>query len=102
MVEVSTVSYTHLDVYKRQPECFLDMCRVGRFPEKPATERDRIPDRFEGVGGEFLGNESNERTRGAVVAHDVMAINGNRSGTRIDDPADNADQCRFAGTIRAK
>ncbi len=57
---------------------------------------------FERVGMEFLRDEADERARGAVVGDDVMAIDGHLAGRGIDDAADDADQRRLAGPVRAE
>lgn len=45
---------------RQRPEHLFYVRRIGRLPEKPAAEADRIPDRFEGVRRKLLGHESDE------------------------------------------
>ncbi len=71
-------------------------------PEQAAGEADRIQHRLEGVGGQFLRHEPDGPARGAVVAGDVVAVDQHRAGTRRDDAADDVDQRRLAGPVRAE
>jgi hypothetical protein len=50
--------------------------RVGRLAEQAAAEADRGPHRLEGVGRQLLRHQADQRARGAVVAHDVVAVDG--------------------------
>src|SRR5207249_10823380 len=61
-----------------------------------------ISHRFERVGRELLGYETDQRPRGAVVGDDVVAVDPNVAGRRIDDPADDANQRRLACAVGAE
>ena len=80
----------------------LDDGRRGRLAEQAAGERDRGPDRFEGAGGQLLRDQADHAARGAKVAADVVAGDGDGAGRRVDDPADDADQRGLAGTVGAE
>ena len=51
----------------------------GRLAEQAAAEAHRVPDRLEGVGGQLLRHQADERARGAVVADDVVAVDADRA-----------------------
>src|SRR6202012_2326145 len=70
--------------------------------EQSAAEAHRRPHRLEGVGGQFLRHEADLRARGAIVAHDVVAVRRDAPAARRDDAADDVDQRGLAGAIRAE
>jgi hypothetical protein len=79
------------------------MCAgFGRLAEQAAAERHRRPHRFEGVGGQFLRHQADQRARGAVVGDDVVAVDRTRARAGIDDAADDADQRGLAGAVGAE
>src|SRR4051812_11010209 len=80
----------------------LDERRVGALAEQPAAEADGRPDRLEGVGRELLRHEADLRPRGPVVRHDVVPVGQNGAARRVDDAADDADQRRLPGAVRAE
>ena len=84
----------------RSLQHLVDVAGVGRLAEQAAAEAHVRPHRLEGVGGQFLRHEADQRARGAVVADDVMAVDRDRAGGRIDDAADDADQRGLAGAVR--
>ena len=67
--------------------------------EQAAAERHRRPHRLEGVGGQFLRHQPDQRARRAELRDDVMAGRRHRAGARIDDAADDVDQRRLAGAV---
>ena len=81
---------------------FLDVGGLGSEAEQAAAERDRRPHRFEGVGRQFLRHEPDEGARGAPIADDVVAVDFDGPGARLDYPADRADERRFARAIGAQ
>jgi hypothetical protein len=80
----------------------LDVRRVGLPAEQPAAEADRRPDAFEGIGVQFLRDQADLAARGAIVADDVVAVGEHGARARIDDAADDVDQRRLAGAVRAE
>ena len=81
----------------------FSMCAgLARLAEQAAAEGHGRPHRFEGVGRQFLRHEADHRARGAVVGDDVVAVDEDAAGGRIDDAADDADQRRLAGAVRAE
>ena len=81
---------------------FLHIGRVLGLAEQPAAERDRGPDRLEGVGGQLLGHQADGGPGGAEIPHDVMTVGQHGAGGGIDDAADDADQGRLAGAVGAQ
>ncbi len=45
---------------------------IARLAEESAAEGDRCPDRFEGIGREFLRDETDHRSGHAVISADVV------------------------------
>ena len=54
----------------------LDMRGIFRLAEQAAAEADGRPHRFERIGVQFLRHQPDQRARGAVVAVDVVAADG--------------------------
>src|SRR5690606_32990668 len=79
-----------------------DQCRIARLAEQAAAEADRRPYRLEGVGGQLLRHEADAGARLPVVADNVEAVDGDGAGGRVDEAADDADQRRLAGAVRAE
>jgi hypothetical protein len=52
----------------------LEHRRVGLFAEQAAGVADGCDHGLEAVGGQFLRDQADQRTSGAVVPHHVMAI----------------------------
>jgi hypothetical protein len=63
------------------------------------SERSRRPNGLEGVGGEFLRHEADQRARRAILFREMMSVDQDRAGRRIDDAADDVDQRGLAGAI---
>jgi hypothetical protein len=80
----------------------FDVLRVRPLAEQAAAERYRRPDRFEGIGGEFLRHQTDQRAGGAVIGDDVVPADPHAARAGLDDAADDADQCRLAGTVGAE
>ena len=80
----------------------LEVRRVRRAAEEAAAEAHRAPHRLEHVGVQLLRDQTDLRPRGTVVAHDVVAVDEDPSRGRRDDAADDADQRRLAGAVRAE
>src|ERR1700724_2706486 len=78
------------------------MGRVGRLAEEAAAEAHGRPDRLERIRGQFLRDKTDHGSRCPVVADDVMTASHDGASGRIDDPADDIDQCRLACAIWAK
>src|SRR5208337_5027979 len=51
---------------------------------------------------QFLRHKPDQRAGGAVFADDVMAGDQHAAARRLDDAADDADQRRLAGAVRAE
>ncbi len=83
-------------------EHFLDMRGIGRLAEQSARKPQGRRRRLEGVGGQLLRHQPDQRARRAVVGNDVVTVDGDLAGGRIDDAADDADQRRLAGAVRAE
>ena len=77
-----------------------DVIRIGALAPQPTAEAHRRPHRLEGVGGQFLGHEADQRSRRPIVADDVVPIDRHAPLGRVDDAADDADQRRLAGAVR--
>src|SRR4051812_23529679 len=75
---------------------------VCRLAEQAAAEGQRAPYRCEGVTGEVLWNQANHGTRCSVVPQDVVAVDCDAAGGRIDDAADDVDQRGLAGAVWAE
>ena len=78
------------------------MGRIGGLAEQPTAERHGSPYRFESIGGQFLRDEADHRARRAVIGNDVVTVDENAAFGPIDDPANDADQCRFSRAIRTQ
>ena len=87
----------------RSLQHLLDMRRVGRLAEQAAAEADRrpAPSRTRRCAAPAAPGRSS-RARGAIVAADVVAVDGDRARARRDDAADDADQRRLAGAVGAE
>src|SRR5208282_372543 len=51
---------------------------------------------------QLLRHQTDQRASGAIVRDDVMAGHRDAAAGRIDDAADDADQGRLAGAVRAE
>ena len=78
----------------------FDVGRVFWLAEQTAAEGNGRPDGFEGVGGEFLRHEADERARAAIIARDVAAVDRHRAFACIHNAANDADQRGFTGAVR--
>ena len=81
---------------------FLDVGRIGPPAKQAAAEPDGVPDRLEGVGGQFLRHQPDHGAGGAIVAHDVVPVGQHDALGRVDDAADDADERRLAGAVRTE
>ena len=79
----------------------LDIGRIRRAPEQPAAEA-RPVDGGENIERDLLRHQSDHRARGAVVVHDVMAVDQNFARSHRHRAADDADQRRLAGAVRTQ
>ena len=86
----------------RSLSTLVDVAGIGRLAEQSAAERHRRPYGLERVGGELLRHEADHRAGGAVVGDDVVPVDRDASLRRLDDPADDADERRLAGAVRAE
>ena len=77
-----------------------------RGPDGGVVKFDIEPHRkkalLEGVGRQFLRHQTDQRARLPIIGNDVVAVDFHHAGRRIDDAADDADQCRLAGAVRAE
>jgi hypothetical protein len=64
----------------------LDVRRVRRLAEQAAAEAHGGPHRLEGVGGQLLRHQADQRARGAVVAPDVVAVDRHGAGAGATMP----------------
>jgi hypothetical protein len=80
----------------------LDKRRIRLFAVDAAGKVHRVPDRLEHVGRQFLRHQPDLRTRLAEVPDDVVAADQHLAGRRIDETADDRDQRRLAGAVRAE
>src|SRR5204862_1834317 len=60
------------------------------------------PDGLERVRRELLRHEGDHGARPPVLAHDVVPVDEYLPGSRVDDAADDADEGRLAGAVRAE
>src|SRR5215212_5437663 len=81
------------------PEYFLDVARVWRLAEQTPAETDRGPDGLEGVGRQFLGDESDQGPRRPKLGDDVVTFGLDDAFRRIDDPAHDVDQRGLPCTV---
>jgi hypothetical protein len=79
-----------------------DVIGIAGLAEQAAAEGHGPPNGLEGVGRQLLRHEADHRAGGAVVPDDVVAVDRHGAGTGIDDAADDADQRRLAGAVRAE
>src|SRR5580698_2280048 len=75
---------------------------IGRLAEQSARKPERRRRRLEGVGGEFLRYQPDQRARRAIVGNDVVTVDGDFAGGRVDDAANDTDQRRLAGAVGAE
>src|SRR4029078_5892472 len=61
--------------------------------------RHRAPDGIEGVGGQFLRYQADQRARRTIGADDVVTGGGAAARAGLDDVADDADQRRLARAV---
>lgn len=80
----------------------LDQFRVLLLPVQAAREADGVPHRLELVGRQFLRHKSDQGAGLAKILHHIMPADKHRTFTRIDEAADNRDQRRLAGAVRAE
>ena len=78
------------------------MIGIVRLAEQSTAERDGRPDRLKGVGGQFLRHQPDHRAGRPVIPHDVVTVDCDLAFGQGHDPADDADQCGLAGTVRAQ
>ena len=80
----------------------LDIGRIRRPPEQPAAVADRVQDGGENIERDLLRHEADDPPRGAIVAHDIMAVDEDPARSHRHRAADDADQRRLAGAVRAE
>ena len=78
------------------------MGAVGRAPEQAAAESDRGPYRLKSVRGQLLRHEADLHARSAVLALDIVTARSDLAAGRRDDSADDIDQRRLPGAVRAE
>ena len=78
------------------------ICRIGGAPEQPAAVADRVQDGRENIERDLLRHQADDPPGGAIVAHDVMAVDENPARSHRHRAADDADQRRLAGAVRAE
>ena len=83
-------------------EHLCDVVGIARFAEEPAAKRHRCPDRFERVGRQLLRDETDHRSSHAEISADVVTSDRDRAFGQGDDSANDADQRRLAGAVRAQ
>src|SRR5262249_5400175 len=83
-------------------EHFFDIAWIGALAEQSAAERHGVPNGLEGVGRQLLRDEPDQRSRFTVTGTNVVAVHRDSAGGRIRDPADDADEGRFAGAVRTQ
>src|ERR1700685_4044790 len=76
--------------------------RARRLAEQPAAEVHGRPHALEGVGMQLLRHQADLAAGGAVVAHHVVPVRRYPARARCHDAADDVDQGRLAGAIRAE
>jgi hypothetical protein len=64
---------------------------IGRLTEQAATEAADVVRRLEGLGGEFLRDESYARSCLAEIRHIVIAVNDDRAVRLRHDSAYDID-----------
>ena len=74
----------------------------GALAEQPAAEAHGRPDALESIGVQLLRHQADLAARRTVVAHDVVAVRHDAAGARPDDAADDVDERRLAGAVRAE
>ncbi len=88
---------------KRQvAQNLLDVSGIRGLTEQPPAEGNRVPHGLEHVGRDFLRHQPDLGPCGAEVPDDVVAVGLDCAPRRIDDPADDTDQSRLAGTVGAQ
>ena len=80
----------------------FDIGGVGRPPEESAAEGRRLVDGRENVERDLLRHEPDNRPRGAIVPDDVVSINEDFARSHRHRAADDPDQRRLAGAVRAQ
>lgn len=75
---------------------------IARLAENAATEVDGRPHRFKRVGGKLLWHQTDFGARRPVVGNDVMTVCMYRPAGGTGDAADDIDQGRLAGAVRAE
>ncbi len=88
---------------RQVPQHLLDMGRVAALAEQAAAEAHRRPHGLEGVGGQLLRHEADlARARRGSRATMSWPSAVTVPARRVDDAADDADQRRLAGAVRAE
>ena len=80
----------------------LDERRIGRAAEQPSAEADRMQDGGENIERDLLRHQANNRSCGAIVAHDVVAVDQYPPRRHRHRAAGDADQRRLAGAVGAQ
>jgi hypothetical protein len=90
----------------RRPNTIRAPCdkagRVARLVEQAAAEIHCRPHAFKGVGVQLLRHQADQRTGGAVILDDVVAVDRNRALRRIENAADDPDQRGLACAVRTE
>src|SRR5262245_10302757 len=81
---------------------FSDEVGILPLAEQAAAERHRRPHGLEGVGGELLRHQADQRPRRAVVRDDVVPADSDGAFRWRHDPADDVDQRGLAGPVGAE
>ncbi len=87
---------------RQRLEHALDHGRILGLAEQATTEARRGLHGLEGIGGDFLGHQADQRARGPRVALDVEAAGHHPATGGVDQSAGNADQGGLAGAIGAQ
>jgi hypothetical protein len=83
-------------------EHLCDVIGITRLAEQSAAERHGRPNGFERIGREFLRDKADHGAGHAIVSADVVARNRDTAFGQGDNSADDADQRRLAGAVRAE
>src|SRR5262249_6703181 len=83
-------------------EHLCDVVGIARFAEESAAEGHRCPDRFERVRRQLLRDETDHRSSYSVISADVVTGDRDRAFGQGHDSANDADQGRLAGAVRAQ
>ena len=95
MIRLSFLSHSD-----RSRSTFSMCAGSGGLPNRPRLNDTVAHTDLERVGRQFLRHQTDHRAGGAIVAHDVVAIDEHGAAGRVDDAADDADQRRLAGAVR--